>query len=125
MIAAAFNAVSFPIRPVIQRSGDGEVRLYKRNPRVFTPKDFDYSPYFDVIKCPFPGFDDLAIYRQLPWGHDSIVCHEDGDRRLSPPLGLRTAPRSDAESIHARSADRHPLDDAPGDRRATGGATES
>lgn len=39
MIAGAFSAVNFPILP-------------NHNPRLFTPSDFDYSPYFAVIKYP-------------------------------------------------------------------------
>lgn len=67
MIAEAFSAVSYPILPVAERLEDGSVKLYRRNTRLFSPRDFDYSPYFDVIKFPYFSFDDVAAYRSLPW----------------------------------------------------------
>ncbi len=67
MMAEAFQSVNFPILPVMHRSPAGETALYKRNPRLYTPKDFDYSPYFDIIKYPFYGVEDPAIYRDMPW----------------------------------------------------------
>ncbi len=79
MIADAFSSVHFPILPVAQRDENGELRLYKRNTRLFTPRDFDYSPYFDIIKYPYLGFDDVAAYRALPWDAEGMVCNKDGD----------------------------------------------
>ncbi len=67
LLAEAYSQVDFPILPFIDRGEDGNVRFFKRNPRLFTPKDFDHSPYFDIIKYPFLGLDDLGIYRRLPW----------------------------------------------------------
>ena len=55
------------------------MKLYKRNPRLFTPKDFDYSPYFDIIKYPYFGLDDVAAYRGLPWDTEGMVCNSSGD----------------------------------------------
>ena len=80
MIAAAFSSVQYPIIPVVHRSDDGALRLYKRNVRLFTPKDFDYSPYFDIIKHPYLGFEDMAIYRTFPWELPS--AHDDDTGRL-------------------------------------------
>jgi hypothetical protein len=40
------------------------------NPRLYTPKDFDDSPYFDIIKHPFIGEGDVADYRKLPWNQE-------------------------------------------------------
>jgi len=77
MIASAFASIHFPILPVIHRSEDGKLRLYKRNTRLYTPSDFDYSPYFEIIKYPILGFDDLAVYRQLPWDEQGVVCDDD------------------------------------------------
>jgi hypothetical protein len=78
LIAAAFTVVQFPILPVIHRDGEGFL-LYKRNTRLYTPKDFDYSPYFQIIKYPLLGLDDLAVYRQLPWDQEGVVCNDDND----------------------------------------------
>lgn len=67
MIAAAFNSVQFPVLPVVHKCDDGSVRVYPRNARLYTPRDFDYSPYFEIIKYPFLGFDQVPQYRNLPW----------------------------------------------------------
>ncbi len=77
LIAGAFNSVNFPILPFIDRDDDGSVRFFKRNPRLFTPKDFDYSPYFDIIKYPFLGLDELSVYRRLPWSEEEILYNDD------------------------------------------------
>jgi hypothetical protein len=77
LIASAFNSVNFPILPFIDRDDDGSVRFFKRNPRLFTPKDFDYSPYFDIIKYPFLGLDELSVYRRLPWSDEEILYNDD------------------------------------------------
>jgi len=79
MLAAAFTAVHYPILPVIQRDAEGKLQLYKRNTRLFTPRDFDYSPYFDIIKYPILGLDDVALYRQLPWNQDGVICNDEHD----------------------------------------------
>jgi hypothetical protein len=64
--------------PVIHREG-ADFRLYKRNTRLYTPRDFDYSPYFQIIKYPLLGLNDLAVYRQLPWDQEGVVCNDDND----------------------------------------------
>ncbi len=79
LLAEAFNTVDFPILPFIERREDGSVRFFKRNPRLFTPKDFDYSPYFDIIKYPFLGLDDLGVYRKLPWSDDRHIYNDEED----------------------------------------------
>ena len=79
MLGEAFHSVNFPILPIAERSEDGSLKLYKRNPRLFTPKDFDYSPYFDIIKYPYYGLDDVAAYRGLPWDTDGMVHNSNGD----------------------------------------------
>jgi hypothetical protein len=53
MIAEAFAAADFPILPLVKLTEGGRVHLYRRNPRLCTPRDFDYSPYFDIIKYPY------------------------------------------------------------------------
>ncbi|EGW53429.1 YiiX/YebB-like N1pC/P60 family cysteine hydrolase [Candidatus Endoriftia persephonae] len=76
LLAEAYNLVNFPILPFIDRGDDGSIRFFKRNPRLFTPKDFDYSPYFDIIKYPFLGLDDLGVYRRLPWCDDRVLYND-------------------------------------------------
>jgi len=79
MLAEAFSKVDFPILPFIDRAEDGTLRFFKRNPRLFTPKDFDYSPYFNIIKYPFLGLDDLGVYRKLPWADDKLLYNDEND----------------------------------------------
>ena len=79
MMGEAFGSVNFPILPIAERCEDGSLKLYKRNPRLFTPKDFDYSPYFDIIKYPYFGLDDVAAYRRLPWDNEGMICNASGD----------------------------------------------
>ncbi len=82
MLAEAFSAVDFPVLPFIDRREDGSVRFFKRNPRLFTPKDFDYSPYFNIIKYPFLGLDDIGVYRRLPWADDAVM-YNDNEREFA------------------------------------------
>lgn len=86
MLAAAFGAVQFPILPVIQRAADGSVKLFARNIRLCTPRDFDYSPYFAIIKYPLFGYDDRSFYRGLPWDETGRICNDEADCYLPPPL---------------------------------------
>lgn len=79
MIAAAFASVKFPIIPVLHQREDGSVRMIPRNTRLYTPRDFDYSPYFDIIKCPPMHFDDRPLYQKLPWDRKGRVCNAEGD----------------------------------------------
>ncbi len=79
LLAESFGEVNFPIRPFIDRDADGSVRFFKRNPRLFTPRDFDYSPYFSIIKYPFLGVSDLSLYRRLPWGSDEVLYNDEED----------------------------------------------
>ena len=76
MIAESFMTVRFPILPVVERSPNGSLRFYRRNFRLFTPSDFDFSPYFEIIKYPFMAVDEAALYRELPWDERGFVCND-------------------------------------------------
>lgn len=76
LIAQAFQSIPYPILPEIQRTwsdnpmhADCYAELYHiRNVSLYTPRDFDISPYFDIIKPTIKnGFD----YRKLAWSHNS------------------------------------------------------
>ena len=94
MLAQAFQSVQFPLLPLAEKTEHNKVHLYQRNPRLYTPADFDYSPYFDIIKYPLFGLNDLAIYRQLPWGDTDIVCNDINDcfKEVPHQAGLDTLP---------------------------------
>lgn len=87
IIAEAFKAVRFPILPVLQMKDHTQIELVPRNPRLMTPKDFDYSPYFEIIKYPFIGIDSVkqhhdAQYKILPWAEEGV--HNGGDGNFCP-----------------------------------------
>ena len=88
MMAEAFASVHYPILPVLHRNDVGELVMYKRNTQLITPKDFDYSPYYDVIKYPILDFDELAIYQRMPWGKDGIELNDELDLSMLAPNEL-------------------------------------
>lgn len=90
LLAEAFGSVDYPILPFVERGADGSIRLHRRNPRLYTPKDFDYSPYFRVVKYPFLGIDDIGVYRKLPWS-PSLVFYSDGGPAFQAALGRALA----------------------------------
>lgn len=102
MMAEAFAAIQFPILPVLHRDEEGDLKIYKRNTNLITPKDFDYSPYFDVIKYPILDFDELSIYRKMPWGKDGIIFNDENEQ-LPTPVSKKTKkqkqppPQTDAD----------------------------
>ncbi len=79
MIAEAFYSVKYPILPLFRRHGKTGIELIPRNTRLYTPADFDYSPYFDIKKFPFMGTTTNTPYRNLPWNKDGVVGHGEQD----------------------------------------------
>ena len=65
LLTEAFQSVNFPILPQIEKDGE-TVKLLKGNPRLMTPKDFDHSPYFDIIKYPM-ALSESELYPNWPW----------------------------------------------------------
>ena len=67
LIAQAFQSVGYPILPSITRVGSEHARqeiYHIRDCSLYTPRDFDISPYFAVIKPTIEvGFD----YRKINW----------------------------------------------------------
>jgi hypothetical protein len=73
LIAQAFQSVRYPILPRIRvektEDGEGSRDLYqKRYHGLFTPRDFDLSPYFRIVK---PTLEEGFDYRTLEWYADS------------------------------------------------------
>ncbi|MBI4356458.1 MAG: hypothetical protein HY559_01065 [Gammaproteobacteria bacterium] len=71
MIAEAFNSVRYPILPLVKVQEGKILQLVPIHPRLMIPKDFDYSPYFDIIKYPFISIDLEGVYQKLPWGEEN------------------------------------------------------
>jgi hypothetical protein len=69
LIAAAFQAVNYPILPRIELVG-GESRreiMHIRHHSLYTPRDFDVSPFFQIVKPTIEtGFD----YKSFEWSND-------------------------------------------------------
>ncbi len=79
LIAEAFTSVQFPILPFVKPDEITGVEIFQRNPHLFTPKDFDYSPYFEIIKYPLFNPDEpLPYYRRLPWTKSGFLHQDKG-----------------------------------------------
>ncbi len=66
LIAQAFGAVRYPILPKITRAGSRKARreiLHIRDSSLYMPRDFDISPYFEIVKPTIVnGFDYLSLH---------------------------------------------------------------
>ena len=66
LIAQAFDAVRYPILPKITRAGSRQARreiLHIRDSSLYMPRDFDISPYFEIVKPTIVhGFDYTALH---------------------------------------------------------------
>lgn len=79
LIAEAFSSVQFPILPFLTNNANTGMEVFQRNPHLFSPKDFDYSPYFEIIKYPFFNPDEpLPYYRRLPWTKSGMLHQDQG-----------------------------------------------
>lgn len=79
LIAEAFTSVQFPILPYVKPHEEKGIEVFHRNPHLFTPKDFDYSPYFEIIKYPLFNLDEpLPYYRRLPWTKSGFLHQDQG-----------------------------------------------
>lgn len=85
LIAQAFQSVRYPILPRIRRQSVYDRKrarhvvrdmLRIRHHSLFTPRDFDLSPYFQVVKPTLAnGFD----YRRLNWYEDPLEDASPGE----------------------------------------------
>ena len=79
LIAEAFSSVQFPILPYVKPHEMEGVEVFQRNPYLFTPKDFDVSPYFEIIKYPlFNPEEPLPYYRRMPWTKTGFLHQDKG-----------------------------------------------
>lgn len=76
LIAQAFQSVRYPVLPIASRRsvdspdcpGCVEEIFHVRHHSLFAPRDFDVSPYFQVVKPPISADFD---YKALNWSVDS------------------------------------------------------
>lgn len=103
MIARCFQQVHYPILPIVRNEQHEKVRFYERNFRLLTPSDFDYSPYFTVIKYPAWSAGHEPAYRTLPWYQEQEVSHELVNPS-APPLPEPTVIKLDETPVAAAIA---------------------
>ena len=76
LIAQAFMSIHYPILPEIERTwsdspmhADCHAEIYHiRNHSLYTPRDFDISPFFEIIK---PTTHQHFDYHTLTWGSET------------------------------------------------------
>ncbi|MEJ2669498.1 MAG: YiiX/YebB-like N1pC/P60 family cysteine hydrolase, partial [Gammaproteobacteria bacterium] len=93
MIAEAFGFIQFPILPLVKKIGQNGVQLFRRNPKICVPSDFDYSPHFEIIKYPFIDLGLHKDYRLLPWK---------GSGQLSPEEAKLYFEHSDSDYVESQ-----------------------
>ena len=93
LIAEAFGRVNYPILPIVEPPAAvaatkpvspysrGEI-LHIRHYSLYTPRDFDLSPYFRVVKPTIErGFD----YKKLHWSEANAVAAASPRDRIAGP----------------------------------------
>lgn len=123
LIAEAFNSVKFPVLPYVQTDAATHPTFVQRNPHLYTPKDFDYSPYFEIIKYPNAA-ESIPYYRRLPWVEEGtyyqdhgVVSHPDKVKKkknLLPNLLSRTKDTAEETNPSTSEKSDTPSDDASG-----------
>lgn len=80
LIAQAFEAVRYPILPKVTTAGSRQARreiLHIRDSSLYMPRDFDISPYFEIVKPTISrGFDYTALHwadRPKPRAADELL----------------------------------------------------
>lgn len=113
MIAEAFMYVKFPVLPLVQRHKTKGMELIPRNPRLFTPRDFDYSPYFEIIKYPIFEIAAGPVYRSLPWNEEGLLSHDVGLGTLRETLGYEGESKDSPAEEDKSANDKQAKSDTP------------
>src|ERR1700748_1153104 len=106
LIAQAFDAVRYPILPRVPQAGSRQARreiLHIRDSSLYMPRDFDISPYFEIVKPTIVhGFD----YTTLHWADKQKPLREVAgelgvfpDALDSPPLAPEALDQEEAIQI--------------------------
>jgi len=92
LIAQAFGAVRYPILPRVTLAGSRQARreiLHIRDSSLYMPRDFDISPYFEIVKPTIErGFD----YTKLHWADTPKPPREVAEEDDPFPEGVFEAP---------------------------------
>lgn len=106
MIARCFQSVSYPILPTIISDNRDRVKFHKRNFRLFVPADFDYSPYFNILKFPAWTISDSKrkkdFYGDLPWADEpnSKPNNEENDKSINTDNSKTSAESKNLEILN-------------------------
>ena len=94
LIAQAFGAVRYPILPKITQAQSRQARqeiLHIRDSSLYMPRDFDISPYFEIVKPTIVlGFD----YTALHWADTTKPSPEVADDSDPFPEGIFETPEA-------------------------------
>ena len=78
LVAEAFQSIKYPILPEVTHANAKEI-FHIRHHSLFTPRDFDLSPYFKIIKPQLnPAFD----HRRIDWEAEEVA---DKTHMIDPP----------------------------------------
>lgn len=75
LIAQAFHSVNYPVLPEVSLVDEQSRReiLHIRHHSLYTPRDFDISPFFAIVKPTIEtGFD----YQRMAWAKDQVQFEE-------------------------------------------------
>lgn len=118
LIARSFQSVRYPILPDVRtiksREGSALARreiLHIRHHSLFAPRDFDLSPYFQIVK---PHLDNGFDPHLLEWGKGSAAqAMEEESRNEDKEAGRDREPAEEPEpareGIVAERGDKDPL----------------
>lgn len=76
LLAEAFASVKFPVLPMVIEHRRHRYEFIRRNPRLFTPRDFDYSPFFESLKFPIVHFSEKHSYHDIYWNQDGLFSND-------------------------------------------------
>jgi hypothetical protein len=82
LIAQAFQSVNYPILPEVKLVDEQSRReiLHIRHHTLYTPRDFDISPFFSIVKPTIEtGFD----YQRMAWANGAGAQSDETTGRLS------------------------------------------
>jgi len=100
LIAQAFESVRYPILPKVTKAESRQARrdiLEIRHSSLYAPRDFDISPYFEVVKPTITGG---FNYKAMHWADLPLPPEE--DKALVPARSLAVGKTRRAKRSRAR-----------------------
>ena len=115
LFRSAFDAVRYPILPKITKAGSRAARreiLHIRDSSLYMPRDFDISPYFEVVKPTIVhGFDYTALHwadKQKPLEEVAGSFSVFPEALVAPPLAPEAADEATSGEIPAQEVSAPP-----------------